>query len=36
MNMCTSVYISVGILGYIAYYDSALTGKKLFYFINHE
>ncbi|KAF0756690.1 putative sodium-coupled neutral amino acid transporter 10 [Aphis craccivora] len=25
MNMCTSVYISVGILGYIAYYDSALT-----------
>lgn len=32
MNMCTSVYISVGILGYIAYYDSALTGKtKLFY-----
>ncbi|CAH1724386.1 putative sodium-coupled neutral amino acid transporter 10 [Aphis gossypii] len=29
MNMCTSVYISVGILGYIAYYDSALTGNIL-------
>ncbi|XP_025195301.1 putative sodium-coupled neutral amino acid transporter 10 [Melanaphis sacchari] len=29
MNMCTSVYISVGILGYIAYYESALTGNIL-------
>ncbi|KAL5242437.1 hypothetical protein ACI65C_009847 [Semiaphis heraclei] len=29
MNMCTSVYISVGILGYIAHYDSVLTGNIL-------
>ncbi|VVC45135.1 Amino acid transporter, transmembrane domain [Cinara cedri] len=29
MNMCTSVYISVGILGYIAYHDSILTGNIL-------
>lgn len=34
MNMCTVVYISVGILGYIAYHDSTLTGIRLFYFIN--
>jgi len=35
MNMCTSVYISVGILGYIAHYDSVLTGKTI-YFINRK
>ncbi|XP_015363926.1 PREDICTED: putative sodium-coupled neutral amino acid transporter 10 [Diuraphis noxia] len=29
MNMCTSVYISVGIFGYIAHYDSVLTGNIL-------
>ncbi|XP_050428247.1 putative sodium-coupled neutral amino acid transporter 10 isoform X2 [Adelges cooleyi] len=29
MNMCTSVYMSVGILGYIAYHDQTLTGNIL-------
>jgi len=36
MNMCTSVYISVGILGYIAHHDTTLTGKNTFCFINRK
>ncbi|XP_050534850.1 putative sodium-coupled neutral amino acid transporter 10 isoform X2 [Daktulosphaira vitifoliae] len=37
MNMCTCVYISVGILGYIAYHDqSSLSGKFQLFFFNYS
>lgn len=37
MNMCTSVYVSVGVLGYIAYHDSTLTGINTYLiFINYK